>query len=84
MRADEHVDAIFASPLRRAMQTAEPIAARLQLPIRCDDRLKEIHAGIFQGLLWAEIEARFPESAGPCASSSPTLSSLAESRGVLR
>jgi broad specificity phosphatase PhoE len=62
---DEPLDAVFASPLRRAMQTAEPIAARFGLPIRPDDRLMEIHAGIFQGLLWAEIEAKFPEAARP-------------------
>jgi broad specificity phosphatase PhoE len=63
--ADDQIDAVFASPLRRAMQTAEPIAARLDLTIQSDDRLKEIHAGIFQGLLWAEIEAKFPEAARP-------------------
>jgi 2,3-bisphosphoglycerate-dependent phosphoglycerate mutase len=68
---DEQIDGIFASPLRRATQTAEPIAARLELPIRCDDRLKEIHAGIFQGLLWTEIEAKFPESAGPWRQQQP-------------
>ena len=53
------------------MQTAEPIAARLELPIQCDDRLKQINAGIFQGLLWDEIEAKFPESAGPWRQQQP-------------
>jgi broad specificity phosphatase PhoE len=52
------IDAIYASPLRRAMETAQPIAELLRLPIRTDERLKEIHAGIFQGLLWSEIDAR--------------------------
>lgn len=63
--AEERIDAVFASPLRRAMQTAEPLAARLGLNIEPDDRLMEIHAGIFQGLLWAEIEVQFPEAARP-------------------
>jgi probable phosphoglycerate mutase len=63
--ADERIEAVFASPLSRALATAEPLANRLGLPVQCDDRLKEIHAGIFQGLLWAEIEARFPDSARP-------------------
>ncbi|MEX2141264.1 MAG: histidine phosphatase family protein [Pirellulales bacterium] len=63
--AEEQIDAVFASPLRRAMQSAEPIAARFGLTIQSDDRLKEIHAGIFQGLLWAEIEAEFPDAARP-------------------
>ncbi len=62
---DAPLDAVFASPLQRAMQTAEPIAAKFGLAIRPDDRLMEIHAGIFQGLLWAEIEARFPDAARP-------------------
>jgi broad specificity phosphatase PhoE len=63
--ARERIDAIFASPLRRAWQTAQPIAAALGLEIQLDDRLMEIHAGIFQGLLWQEIEAKFPDAARP-------------------
>ena len=63
--ATQSIDAIYASPLRRAAQTAEPIADRLSLEIRFDDRLKEINAGIFQGLLWADIEDKFPDAASP-------------------
>jgi broad specificity phosphatase PhoE len=69
--AGETIDAVFASPLRRAMQTAEPIAKLLGLSIRCDDRLKEIHAGIFQGLLWEEIEAKCPDIARPWREQQP-------------
>jgi 2,3-bisphosphoglycerate-dependent phosphoglycerate mutase len=69
--ADEAIDAVFASPLRRAMQTAEPIAGRLGLSIHCDDRLKEIHAGIFQGLLWEEVESKFPDAAHPWREQQP-------------
>ena len=57
------IDAIYASPLRRAMQTTEPLAAALHLTVRTDDRLKEINAGEFQGLEWPEIERRWPEAA---------------------
>ncbi len=57
------IDAIYASPLRRAMQTAEPIADVLRLKVQTDDRLKEINAGIFQGVLWSEIEHRWPDLA---------------------
>lgn len=57
------IDAIYSSPLRRAMQTAEPLAAVLNLTIRTDDRLKEINAGEFQGLEWPEIERKWPEAA---------------------
>lgn len=57
------IEAIYASPLRRAYETAVPLAKRLGLPIATDDRLKEIHAGIFQGLMWEEIESSHPEHA---------------------
>jgi 2,3-bisphosphoglycerate-dependent phosphoglycerate mutase len=54
------LDALFASPLQRAYETAEIIAARLKLPIRLDDRLKEIDVGIFQGLLRTELDNLYP------------------------
>jgi probable phosphoglycerate mutase len=59
----QSLDAIYASPLRRAMQTAGPLATALKLEIRTDDRFKEIAAGIFQGLRWDEINDRFPAEA---------------------
>jgi probable phosphoglycerate mutase len=60
---DRAIEAVYASPLRRALGTAEPLAAALRLTICTDDRLKEIHAGIFQGLLWDEINRRYPDEA---------------------
>lgn len=57
------IDAVYASPLARAMQTAAPIADALGLPVQTDDRLKEINAGVFQGVLWSEIEAHSPDLA---------------------
>ena len=55
------IDAIYASPLSRAMQTAEVVAERLDLPIRTDGRLKEVHAGVFQDRLRAELQRDLPE-----------------------
>jgi probable phosphoglycerate mutase len=55
------VDELWSSPLRRARETAEAIAAATGLPLRIDERLRELHAGIFQGHLWADLEARFSE-----------------------
>jgi probable phosphoglycerate mutase len=55
------VEAIYASPLRRAMQTAEPVAERLKLPIRTDPRLMEIHAGAFQHKLRSELDELYPQ-----------------------
>jgi len=55
------LDAIFSSPLQRAFQTAVPLAERLQLEIQSLNDLKEIHAGIFSGLLWSEVETKYPQ-----------------------
>jgi len=52
---------IWSSPLRRARETAAPIAAALGLEVLVEERLAELHAGIFQGHLWADLEATFPE-----------------------
>lgn len=57
------IQCVFSSPLRRAAETARPVADRFALDIRLDDRLREIHAGIFQGLRWAEIEQSHPVEA---------------------
>ena len=39
--ADEHIDAIWVSPMRRARETAAPLAARLGLTPTVDERLAE-------------------------------------------
>ena len=59
---DPPVDELWSSPLRRARETAEAIAAVTGLPLQIDDELRELHAGIFQGHLWADLESRFPEA----------------------
>lgn len=65
------IDAIYASPLARAMETAQPLADRLKLPIQTDDRLKEINIGVFQGTLAAELADRFPQEAARWRSQDP-------------
>ena len=56
------IDFVVSSPLRRALDTARPVAERLGVPLRTDDRLMELHAGVFQGLLPIEMETQFPEA----------------------
>jgi broad specificity phosphatase PhoE len=46
--ADRDIRLVAASPLERAVQTAEPIAAQFGLPIEIDDRLIE-SANFFEG-----------------------------------
>lgn len=60
-RAEHGITEIWSSPLVRARRTAEAIAAVTGLPLFFEDRLRELHAGIFQGHLWADLEQRFPE-----------------------
>ena len=55
------IDAVYSSPLRRAMQTARPLAETLGLSIRTDARLMEVHAGVFQDRLRSELEDLYPE-----------------------
>lgn len=56
-----HFDAIYSSPAKRAYQTASAIAKQLGLPIRTDDRLKEISLGLWEGLTWQQVQERYPE-----------------------
>jgi probable phosphoglycerate mutase len=58
---DVPLDAIYSSPLARAKQTAEILAERVSLPICYDDRLKEIHAGIFQHQRRVDLEKSHPQ-----------------------
>jgi broad specificity phosphatase PhoE len=54
------VDAVYASDLERASRTAEIIAARLGTDVMVDPRLRERHAGAWEGHTRAEIEAGWP------------------------
>jgi len=58
--AEEGVAEIWSSPLRRARETAAEIAAAIGFPVQVEPLLAELHAGIFQGHLWADLEERFP------------------------
>jgi broad specificity phosphatase PhoE len=53
-------DAIVASDLRRAADTAAALAALTGLPVRTDARLRERYYGQWQGLTMTEVAERFP------------------------
>jgi len=61
--AGEGIEAIFASDLARAFDTAQAIAAVIGLPISTDRALRERSFGIFEGHSYAEIDARWPDDA---------------------
>jgi probable phosphoglycerate mutase len=58
---DEPLAAVYSSPLRRAFETAELVAAPHSLVPVPVGALREVNVGSWQGLTRAEIEQRFPE-----------------------
>jgi broad specificity phosphatase PhoE len=62
---------VWSSPLRRARETAAAIAAAIGLPVLLDEQLCELHAGIFQGHLWADLEKMFPDEVAQWRSGDP-------------
>ena len=59
--ADRSLEAIYSSDLQRAFETAQIIAQRHGLPVRQDQRLREINQGEWEGLRIEEIIARYPQ-----------------------
>jgi alpha-ribazole phosphatase len=55
------VEAVYASPRRRALATAAPIAAAHGLAPVVDDRLRELDFGELEGRRYEEIERSEPE-----------------------
>jgi broad specificity phosphatase PhoE len=53
--------AVYASPLRRAVQTAERIAARHRLPLELHPELVEIDVGRWEGSNWDRIAREDPD-----------------------
>ncbi|NEX64250.1 histidine phosphatase family protein [Noviherbaspirillum galbum] len=59
---DEPLDAIFSSDLHRAYQTAQAVALPRGMPVQVDRGLRERCYGAFEGMLYADIGARYPEA----------------------
>jgi broad specificity phosphatase PhoE len=57
----EELAAVYSSPLRRAYETAEVVAASRGLEPVTVDALREVDVGSWSGLTREEIEQRFPE-----------------------
>jgi broad specificity phosphatase PhoE len=58
------VDAVHTSPLRRCVETARPLAARLGIEPVLEPRLREIDFGDFDGVAYSEAAERWPELYG--------------------
>ena len=59
--AKEKIDAIYTSDLHRAVQTAEPLAKLLALPIIKTSAFRERHVGVLEGLTFDESKEAFPK-----------------------
>ena len=62
--AERPIRAIYASDLRRALETAEPLAARLGLPVLPTPALRERNFGVNEGRLAAEVAAELGKEVG--------------------
>ena len=58
---DQKIDAVFASDLKRAWETAQIIVAKNGLNILSEPRLRELKFGILEGLTFDEAQEQYPE-----------------------
>jgi len=56
---EEKIDAIYSSPLRRAVETASAIAEQHGMDVVTDDALKEVDAGELDGIAIEEVVRRY-------------------------
>lgn len=61
---DEKIDAIYASDLKRAFETATPIAKAHGLTVIPHEGLREIFAGEWEGKTFEELQSEYPEGFG--------------------
>lgn len=61
--ASESIDAIYASDLMRAHDTALAVSRQTGVAVVADVGLRERHFGAFEGQTFSEIETRWPEAA---------------------
>lgn len=59
--ANAHFDRVYSSDLRRAMNTAAPIAEARGLTVLATQRLREKDDGVWQGHTHAEVQAKYAE-----------------------
>jgi len=59
--ADQPIVAVYSSPLKRAMETAQPAAQQLGLPVQPLPGIIDINYGDWQGLSPAEVARAYPD-----------------------
>jgi probable phosphoglycerate mutase len=64
-------DALYSSDLQRTLQTAEPVAARLDLRVRPEPGLRERCYGVLEGVTMDRMDIEQPEAAAAWKSREP-------------
>ena len=59
--ASENFDAIYSSDLRRAIETASPLAKLTGVSFETTDALRERSVGVMEGLTFEEAAEKYPE-----------------------
>lgn len=59
LREHAHIDAVYASDLSRAMDTARPTAEAFSLPVIPEPGVREIFAGEWEGLSFATLDVDY-------------------------
>jgi len=59
--AGQKIDAVYASDLSRAWETAKIIAGKSDLEVSPEPRLRELKFGVLEGLTFDEAESRHPQ-----------------------
>ena len=55
------IDAIFSSPLSRAMQTAQPAAKTLGLTVQPEEAINDLNFGLWAGLSVDQVKEKYPD-----------------------
>jgi alpha-ribazole phosphatase len=61
--AAQPLAAVYSSPLKRALATAEAVAEAHALPVRVAADLQEMDFGLWEGLSFEQIQSAFPQLA---------------------
>lgn len=64
LKAHEHIDAVYASSLCRAMETARPTANAFGLSVIPEPGVREIFAGAWEGLPFSVLEKTYATDRG--------------------
>lgn len=53
------IDAVYASDLSRAIDTAKPVANALGLPVHTDKRLRELDVGVWTNMFFTQVREQY-------------------------